>query len=91
MGLFKSKEEKETQEIEKLQQRFHLDNINKEELAIIKRIVSDLTGNGLIKIGIALSFGKAEDKIKISYLSALVEQNWLLFRKLDEISQKLNK
>jgi len=38
----------------------------------------------------ALSFAKAEEQAKVTYLSALVEQNWLLFRKLEDISKKLD-
>ncbi|MCF1684272.1 hypothetical protein LQF67_01595 [Tetragenococcus halophilus] len=46
-------------------------------------ISTDLAGSGLMKFGIGLS-GKAEDKAKIGYLSALVEQNWIIIKQQDE-------
>lgn len=51
-------------------------------------ISTDMAGNGLIKFGTALS-GKAEDKAKIGYLSALVEQNWIIIKQQDEILKEI--
>jgi hypothetical protein len=92
MGLFtkETKEEKTQKEIQKFMNKYNLDSISEKDLEIIKRIALDLHGNGLLKAGLALSFN-AIDNAKICYFSALVEQNWLIIRKLDEISVKLNK
>ena len=48
-------------------------------------------GNNLLKAGMALSFAKAEEQAKVTYLSALVEQNWIMIRQLSNISSKLDK
>ncbi len=56
----------------------------------IARIRSDLRGNGLLKAGITFS-GNATDKAKVSYLSALVEQNWVLIRQNELILRRLEK
>ncbi|MGP1540861.1 hypothetical protein [Peptostreptococcus stomatis] len=94
MGLFNSKEnkeEKKQQEIEKFMERYQLDEISDQDLVIIKKIATDLMGNNLLKAGMALSFAKAEEQAKVTYLSALVEQNWIMIRQLSNISSKLDK
>lgn len=94
MGLFNSKEnkkEKKQQEIEKFMERYQLDEISDQDLVIIKKIATDLMGNNLLKAGMALSFAKAEEQAKVTYLSALVEQNWIIIRQLSNISSKLDK
>lgn len=94
MGLFNSKEnkeEKKQQEIEKFMERYQLSEISDQDLVIIKKIATDLMGNNLLKAGMALSFAKAEEQAKVTYLSALVEQNWIMIRQLSNISSKLDK
>ncbi|ABF33863.1 hypothetical protein ACPWVV_000218 [Streptococcus pyogenes] len=39
----------------------------------------------------ALSFAKAEEQVKVTYLSALVEQNWILISQNQEILDELRK
>ena len=94
MRLFNSKEykeEKKQREIEKFMARYQLDEISDQDLVIIKKIATDLMGNNLLKAGMALSFAKAEEQAKVTYLSALVEQNWIMIRQLRNISSKLDK
>lgn len=91
MALFENKEEKKQREIEKFMKRYQLEDVSEKDLVIIKRIAEDLAGNNLFKAGMALSFAKGEEQAKVGYLSAIVEQNWMIIRKLDEISQKLSK
>lgn len=94
MGLFNSKEnkeEKKQQEIEKFMERYQLNEISNQDLVIIKKIATDLMGNNLLKAGMVLSFAKAEEQAKVTYLSALVEQNWIMMRQLSNISSKLDK
>lgn len=94
MGLFNSKEnkeEKKQQEIEKFMERYQLNEISNQDLVIIKKIATDLMGNNLLKAGMALSFAKAEEQAKVTYLSALAEQNWIMIRQLSNISSKLDK
>ena len=72
-------------------ERYQLDEISDQDLVIIKKIATDLMGNNLLKAGMALSFAKAEEQAKVTYLSALVEQNWIMIRQLSNISSKLDK
>lgn len=94
MALFNSKEnkdDKKQQEINNFMAKYQLDEIDDKDLAIIKKIATDLIGNNLLKAGMALSFAKAEEQAKVSYLSALVNQNWIMIRQLNNISNKLDK
>lgn len=94
MALFNSKENKEDkkrQEINSFIEKYQLDEIDDKDLVIIKKIATDLIGNNLLKAGMALSFAKAEEQAKVSYLSALVNQNWIMIRQLSNISNKLDK
>lgn len=86
MGLFMTPE----QEAQKLLQKYHLTALPKEDMEIVTQIADDLAGNGLITLGTRLS-GKAEDVAKITYLSALVRQNWILINQLSRIEKLLKK
>ena len=94
MALFNSKEnkdDKKQQEINNFMTKYQLEEIDDKDLVIIKKIATDLIGNNLLKAGMALSFAKAEEQAKVSYLSALVNQNWIMIRQLNNISNKLDK
>ena len=94
MALFSSKEnkdDKKQQEINNFMNKYQLEEIDDKDLVIIKKIATDLIGNNLLKAGMALSFAKAEEQAKVSYLSALVNQNWIMIRQLNNISNKLDK
>lgn len=91
MGLFGNKEEKQEQEIQKFIAKYKLNDIDQNDLMMIKEISLDLCGLGLMKTVMGMSLAKTEDKLKAGYLSALVKQNWILIRKLDEISKKLDR
>ena len=44
-------------------------------------------GNKLIELGTAMQGGGA-DSAKMSYLRAIVEQNWIIIRQLDKLNSK---
>jgi len=89
MSLFGSKEPENEQQ--KFLRKYGLENLTPADLVILKRITADIAGNKWFKTGMALGFAKSEEQAKVTYLSALVEQNWLIIRKLDEISKRLGK
>lgn len=94
MALFNTKEnkdDKKQQEINNFMNKYQLEEIDDKDLVMIKKIATDLIGNNLLKAGMALSFAKAEEQAKVSYLSALVNQNWIMIRQLNNISNKLDK
>ena len=93
MALFGStketKEEKEARRVQELMQKYGLENISKVDADSIERILGDLAGKNLMRTGLALSGVKAEDQVKMDYLSAMMEQNWIIIRQLDRISKIL--
>lgn len=93
MSLFgknekETKEEKQARKNQELIEKYGLENVNEKDLESIRRIINDLMGSELIKTGTALSFGKPEEVAKLSYLSALVEQNWIIIRQLEQLNNK---
>ena len=70
-------------------QKYGLENISKVDAESIERILGDLAGKNLMRTGLALSGVKAEDQVKMDYLSAMMEQNWIIIRQLDRISKIL--
>ncbi len=90
MALFGGND-KVTKKQENLLDKYGLENVNVKDAESIQKILSDLKGSGAMKTGIALSFGKAEEQVKIAYLSALVEQNWIIIRQLDRLTKALDK
>lgn len=89
-GSKASKEDKQAQEIAKFVERYQLDEMDEKDLSVVKRIASDLVASGTMKLGMALNIGtKAEDHLKIGYLSAIFEQNWILIRLLSRLNRNL--
>jgi len=84
-----SKEEKQEREAQEYMDRYQLEDLDEKDLVVLRRIVSDLRGTGLMKAGLALSFAKAEEQAKIRYLSVLVEQNWMLIRQISRLNKNL--
>ena len=69
-----------------------LESLEKTEAEIAKNIANQLMGNNLITLGTALSFGgKQEDVAKLTYLSALVEQNWMIINQLNKLNKSIDK
>lgn len=93
MALFnkESKEDKTARKTAELLERFGLEELSDErDLDTVKKIAQEMAGNSLIEFGTALS-GKGEDVAKISYLRALLEQNWIIIRQLDRLNKALEK
>lgn len=93
MAIFGNKETKEEKNAKKMQEianKYNLNDINAKDLESIRNINYGLMGTGMIEFGTLLT-GKAEDNVKIAYLNAIIEQNWIMIRQLDEISKKLDK
>lgn len=86
MGIFSTKEEK----LQHFMQSHHLNSLNTQDLDDAKAIARRLLGNGLIEFGTVLS-GSAEDVAKLSYLSVLVEQNWMIINQLDRLNKKMQR
>lgn len=84
-----SKEDKDARELQKFMERYQLEDLDEKDLVVLRRISLDLMGNRWFKAGMALSFAKAEEQAKVTYLSALVEQNWMIMRQLARLNRNL--
>ncbi|BFK81479.1 hypothetical protein I3900191A7_16240 [Clostridium baratii] len=93
MGLFnkESKEEKEAKKLKQFMDRYQLEDLDEKDLVVLQRIATDLAGNSFFKTGMALSFAKAEEQAKVTYLSALTEQNWMIIRQLSRLNKNIEK
>lgn len=92
MGLFgekETKEEKHQRELQKFMDRYELEDMDEKDLVVLRKIASDLMGNGFFKVGMAFSFAKAEEQAKVTYLSALAEQNWMIIRQLARLNKNI--
>ena len=87
----KSKDEKKQEQLDKLMEKYNLYELDPKDLETVKNIANDLAGNGLLKAGMALSFSSAPDQAKVTYLSALVEQNWLIINQLSRLNKNIEK
>ena len=94
MGLFnnnsETKEEKQARKMQETLAKYELNNLSTEYANAVKNISLALAGNNLIEVGSTLGMTPAEN-LTTSYLKAIVEQNFIIIRQLDEISKKLNK
>lgn len=84
-------ERKQQEQLDKMLDQYGLAELSPEDVSSIRKIATDLAGLGLGKAGMALSFAKVEEQAKVGYLSALVEQNWIMIRQLDRLNKKLDK
>lgn len=93
MALFGSKEDKAAQAAEKekaLLQKYGVEMLYDTQAAeCLKRIARELAGTGLMEAGVKLGMAaKPEDQLTVSYLRAIVEQNFLIIRLLDALAEK---
>lgn len=89
MGMFGNSEDKKAAKVEALLSRYGLQDLNDDrDYESVQNIATNLMGNKLIEIGSALQ-GNGADAAKMSYLNAIVEQNFIIIRQLDRIARKL--
>ncbi|QEY33877.1 hypothetical protein FL966_01805 [Caproiciproducens galactitolivorans] len=90
-GSGKSKEDKQQEQLQKFQGKYHIDELDPRDLETVKQIAADLAGNGFLKAGMALSLANSADQAKVTYLSALVEQNWIIINQLSRLNKNIEK
>lgn len=91
MGLFGNNEEKQEQKIQALLQKYGLEELtDPRDVQAVRSIATNLAGNKLIEVGITLQ-GNATDSAKLSYLNAIMDQNFIMIRQLDKICKALEK
>lgn len=90
MGLFKSEEEKAAAHEEKIQkvlERYSLTGLKGQDAEDVKRIATVITGANLMELGNAMGAGNPA-QTTAAYSRILVEQNFIIIRKLCELAEK---
>lgn len=89
MALFGNTEEKKAAKVEALLNRYGLQELSDQrDLDSVRNIATNLMGNKLIQLGAALQ-GNGADAANLSYMNAIMEQNFIMIRQLDRIAKKL--
>lgn len=92
MALFgngESKEEKKERKAQEMLSKYGLDCLSDpKDLEAVKNIQYSLMGNKMIELGAALQ-GNGADAAKMSYLNAIMQQNYIIIRQLDRIATAL--
>lgn len=92
MALFnndgKSKEEKKEEKIAAKLEKFGLNDLSDpDSREMTKKILDSLVGTFAMETGMTLTIGKnPEDLLPVYYQRALMEQNWIIIKQLDQIS-----
>ena len=73
--------------------RYGLDGLsNQADVDSLRRIVSELTGTGLLDLGAALTWTtSATERLQVHYQRTMIEQNFMIIRQLDRINKNLEK
>lgn len=87
MGLFNNNAEGQADKAQKLMEKYNVQNVSSDISEDVKAIALDLAGNKAIELGTLLQ-GNGVDATKMSYLSAIMKQNWIIIKLLDEIAHK---
>lgn len=91
MGLFGGNEDKKQQKVEAMLEKYGLNCLSDPaDIQAVKNISYDLVGNKMIELGVALQ-GNGADAAKLSYLNAIMQQNYIIIRQLDRLNQNIEK
>lgn len=89
MAFGANKEEKKEAKVQALLERYGLQDLtDPRDKQAVRNIATNLMGNKLIEFGTALC-GNGVDPAKLSYMNAIMEQNFIIIRQLDKIAKKL--
>lgn len=95
MGLFKSQEEKQQileEKTKKILEKYELTDLSNEYIKAVKNINSELAGSGLSEFGNLLAPDQNTSlRVQTQFLNAIVQQNWIIIRQLNDINKKLEK
>ena len=91
MALFGNNDEKREEKTQALLTKYGLQDLSDpRDLEAVRQISYNLMGNKLIELGATLQ-GNNADAAKMSYLKAIMEQNFIMIRQLDRIAKALEK
>ena len=95
MAIFGTKDEKQARQYNKAMahmRKHRLDSLGPEYAEDCMSIFNELAGIDLMEGGVKMTIGaNAADKVNMSFLHAIMEQNWIIIKQLDRISKQLEK
>lgn len=82
-----TKEEKQARQEREFLAKYGLDKMeNMEYMDSVKRIANELAGTGLMEAGMKISMsGSTPDRLTVSYLKTIMEQNFIMIRQFDQL------
>lgn len=89
MALFggESKEDKQAKKAAEMLAKYGLEDLtDPRDVAAVREIALSLMGNKLTELGAALQ-GNGTDAAMLSYLRAIMEQNFIIIRLLDKLNK----
>lgn len=92
MGLFnkENKQEKQNEFKEELIEKYKYEGMTDKEKELLVKIALDLKGNEFFKNGMA-HFTTIDDNMKVSYLSAIMQQNFIMINQLARLNNNIEK
>ena len=67
------------------------EELDKKDVVILQRIAADLSGKGFFEVASLLGNQESREMLKVSHLSALVDQNWMIIRQLGRLNANIEK
>ena len=93
MAIFGNQEEKDAKAAAKAQRvlaKYGLENIDPQYAPAVQEIARDLVGSGLMDFGGLLgNDDKATNRAQTDYIKAIMKQNFIMIRQLDQIAYLL--
>lgn len=88
MGLFGDNEDKREQAIQTMIEQYGLEDLSDPiDMKSVQNIAYDLYEHGMIDF-ISRFHGKGTDAAQLSYLNAIMQQNFIIIRLLEKIANK---
>lgn len=87
-GNQQKREENKKEAISELVQKYGIEDLAENEA--IKELVIKLSNTDTLNLTAALS-GNQPDRVKINYLCAITEQNWIIINQLNRLNSNIEK
>ena len=82
---------KQNEKINKFMQKYQLEDLDEKDLIVLQRIAADFAGKGFHEVASLLGSQESREMLKVSHLSALAEQNWMIIRQLSRLNANIEK
>lgn len=88
---YEQRQREQQERLEEFMEKYQLEDLDEKDMVVLEKIANDLIRNSLMKTGMNLPAARTEDQLKVTYLSALIEQNWMIIRQLSRLNNNIEK